>query len=181
MSNGHLKQARRAGGRARRCYNAAMTRGPRFIAILVGLSLLALSGGCRRRQPADVQVREAIEDAATGVRERKVKRVAAVVSKAYHDRDGNDRQAVVDLLRANILLRPGLFLVAHVASVVCRGPAECEAGVVAAMARVPSQTLSDLLESQADVYRFDLSFVDEEGAWRVRAATWHPANPRDLL
>ncbi len=72
----------------------------------------------------------------------------------------------MDLMRAHILLRPSVFLLTHVSSVSCE-PSECQAAVVAAMASVPSQSLSDLLKSQADVYRFDLTLVDEDGAWRV--------------
>jgi len=31
------------------------------------------------------------------------------------------------------------------------------------------------------VYRFDLTMVDEDGAWRVVRAAWHPATTQDLL
>jgi hypothetical protein len=146
------------------------------------LLLMVVAGlpGCRKRLSADALVREAIEDAAQGARDRKIKRVAAVVSQEYRDKDGNDRRAILDVLRANILLRPNVFLVTHVSSVTCEPSAACEATIVAAMASVPSQSLSDLLKSQADVYRFDLTFVAEDGAWRVRSAAWRPASAEDV-
>jgi hypothetical protein len=49
------------------------------------------------------------------------------------------------------------------------------------MASVPMESLPDLAKSQADVYRFDLSFADEDGIWRVRNATWAEASVKDLL
>jgi hypothetical protein len=140
-----------------------------------------LSAACRRHLSAEAQVREAIDSATQGVRDRKLKKVAAIVSQDYRDKDGNDRKAILDLVRANILLRPNVFLIPHIASVTCEPSASCEAAVVAAMASVPSQSLSDLLKSQADVYRFDLTFVSEDGAWRVRSAAWRPASAQDLL
>lgn len=149
--------------------------------LLVFLVAAALCPACHKRVSAETQVREAIESVTQGVRDRKVKKIAAVVSQEYRDKDGNDRKAILDVVRANILLRPNVFLVSHVSSVTCEPSAGCEAAVVAAMASVPSQSLSDLLKSQADVYRFDLTFVDEDGTWRVRAATWRPAGPQDLL
>ena len=36
--------------------------------------------------------------------------------------------------------------------------------------------LEGLLPPSA-VYRFDLDVADEGGAWRVRGATWEPAEP----
>ena len=148
------------------------------------LSLLvatALTSGCRKRLSAEAQVREAIETAAQGVRDRKMKQIAAIVSQGYRDKDANDRKAILDVVRANILLRPNVFLVSRVSSVTCEPSAGCEATVVAAMASVPTQSLPDLLKSQADVYRFDLTFIDEDGAWRVRSATWRPAGAQDLF
>lgn len=141
----------------------------------------ALSPGCNKQRSAEAQVRDAIESAAQGVRDRKIKRIAALVSQAYLDADGNDRKAILDVVRANVLFRPNVFLASHVSSVTCEPSAACQASVIAAMASVPSQTLSDLLRSRADVYRFDLVFVDEDGTWRVRSATWRPAGPQDLL
>lgn len=148
--------------------------------LLLVLSAVLVSA-CRKHLSAEAQVREAIESATQGVRDRKVKRIAAIVSQDYRDKDGNDRKAILDLVRANILLRPNVFLIPHISSVTCGPSAPCEAAVVAAMASVPSQSLSDLLKSQADVYRFDLTFVPEDGAWRVRSAAWRPASPQDLL
>jgi hypothetical protein len=154
-----------------------MARTSALLLILVA----GLASGCRKRLSAEAQVRAAIEGAAQGVRDRKVKPVAAIVSEQYRDKDGNDRQAILGLLRANILLRPNVFFLDHVSKVACEPSAPCVAVVVAAMASVPSQSLPDLLKSQADVYRFDLTFVMEDKTWRVREASWHPADPQDLL
>ena len=146
--------------------------------LLVGLVAMPT---CRKRLSVQEQVREVIARAVEGVRERKVKKVVAIVSSQYADKEGRDRQAIADLVRAHILIRPNLYLVTRISSVDCEQPGQCDALVLAAMASVPTETLSDLARSQADLYRFDLSLVDEDGSWRVRSATWAPASVKDLL
>jgi hypothetical protein len=152
----------------------------RRLLVLVLLGLGA-AHACRKRVSAEDQVRQAIASAVEGVRERKVKKLAAIVSSQYSDKEGRDRQAVVDLARAQILFRPNLYLVTRISSVVCLEAVRCEAVVLAAMASVPTQDLSGLASSQADVYRFDLDLADEDGSWRVRSASWAPASVKDLL
>jgi hypothetical protein len=149
-----------------------------LVLLLLGLGAMP---ACRKRLSAEDQVREAIASAVEGVRERKVKKVAAIVSSQYADQEGRDRQSIVDLARAQILLRPNLFLVTRISSVACPEAGQCDAVVLAAMASVPTQDLSGLASSQADVYRFDLGLVDEDGSWRVRRASWAPASVKDLL
>jgi hypothetical protein len=41
--------------------------------------------------------------------------------------------------------------------------------------------VSDLPALRADLYRFDLTFGDERGAWRVTRATWRPAALNDFF
>ena len=49
------------------------------------------------------------------------------------------------------------------------------------MASVPVGVLPDLRNLSADVYRFELTLVDEDGTWRVHRAAWAPATVKDLL
>lgn len=149
-----------------------------LVIVLVGLVLVP---SCRKRLSAQDQVRDVIADAVLGVRERKVKKVAAIVSSQYRDKEGHDRQAVLDLVRAQVLLRPNIYLFTRVMTVECEQPGSCSAVVIAAMASVPMQSPADLARAQADVYRFDLDFVDEDGDWRVRRAGWAQAGVKDLL
>ena len=149
--------------------------------IVMWLVVLATALSCRRHLSPEDQIREAIGNAAEGVRERKVKKVVAIVSAQYADHEGRDRQAIVDLVRAQVLLRPNVYLVTRVSSVDCGDSGQCHAVVLAAMASVPAQSLSDLANSQADVYRFELTMVAEDGAWRICQASWFAASVKDLL
>jgi len=144
--------------------------------------LVVWASGCRRaRLSPQEQVRKAIDAVVAAVRERDIKPVAAAVSEQYEDKEGNDKKQIVSLVRVQFLLHPNLYLMAKIATVECPVPGQAGAVVYAAMASVPAGVLPDLRKLSADVYRFELTLVDENGTWRVCRASWHPATVQDLL
>jgi hypothetical protein len=155
--------------------------GARTRLLVMALAGCLVTPACRKRLSAQDQVREAVAEAVDGVREHKLKRVAAIVSTQYVDKEGHDRQAVVDIVRAHILLHRNLYIFSRISTIDCNEPGLCNATVLAAMAAVPGASPADLVKAQADVYRFTLRFVDEDGAWRVRNASWSRASVKDLL
>jgi hypothetical protein len=126
-------------------------------------------------------VRKVINAVVKAVGERDIKPVAAAVSAKYVDREGNDKKQIVSLVRVQFLLHPNLYLFAKVVSIECPEPVQAHVIVVAAMASVPAGVLPDLRNLSADVYRFELTLVDEDGTWRVRQAAWAQATAQDLL
>jgi len=155
----------------------------RVSVVFIAVALLALVvPGCRRpRLTPEQQVRKAIDAVVAAVRERDLKPVAASVSDQYADSEGNDKKQIVSQLRVQFLVHPNLYLMAKTSSVECPEPGQASAVVYAAMASVPAGVLPDLRNLSADVYRFELALVDEDGTWRVRRAAWHPATVKDLL
>ena len=155
-----------------------MRRLPVFVVLV---ALLAASGCRRSRLSPEEQVRRAIDRVVKAVGERDIKPVAAAVSAQYADKEGNDKQNVVSLVRVQFLLHPNLYLFAKTFSVECPKPNEARALVFAAMASVPAGVPPDLKNLSADVYRFDIVLVQEDGTWRVLGADWGPATVQDLL
>jgi hypothetical protein len=151
---------------------------------LLPLLLVALlvSPACRRKRlsPED-QVRQAIDVAVKAVRERDVKTLNDAVSEQYSDRERNDKQRVIAMVRMQFVVHPNLYLVAKTSSVECPEPTVAQVLMFAALASVPSGVAPDLRQLSADVYRFDLTMADEDGTWRVVRAVWAPASVKDLL
>lgn len=148
--------------------------------LVIALAISAF--GCRRpRLSPEQQVRKAIDAVVAAVRERDLKPVAAAVSDAYADSEGNDKKQIVSQVRVQFLLHPNLYLLAKTASVECTEPDQASAVVYAAMASVPAGVVPDPRNMSANVYRFELTLADEDGTWRVRRAAWHPATVKDLL
>ena len=151
-----------------------------ILALLI--ALVSAASACRgSRLSPDEQVRRTIDGMVKAVGERNIRPVAASVSERYTDGEGNDKQHIVSLVRVQFLLHPNLYLVAKTASVECPEPIEARAVVYAAMVSVPAGVPPDPRNLSADVYRFDLTLVDENGTWRVRGAAWTPATVKDLL
>ena len=153
---------------------------PTPLLLLAGL-LLAPGCRCSRLSPEE-QARKAIDAIVKAVNERDLKPVTARLSEQYSDKEGNDKQQVVALVRAQFLLHRNLYLVAKLSTLECPEPVSAHAVMFAAMASVPAAgMLPDLRNLSADVYRFDLTLADEDGTWRVLRASWSPATARDLL
>jgi hypothetical protein len=151
-----------------------------LVASLIAFALA--SPGCRRpRLSPEEQVRKTIDGVVKAVGERDIKPVAAAVSEQYADREGNDKKQIVSQVRVQFLVHPNLYLVTKVTSVECPEPIQANVVLYAAMASVPVGVLPDLRNLSADVYRFELTLVDEDGTWRVHRAAWAPATVKDLL
>jgi len=143
---------------------------------------LLLSPACRgARLSPEARVRQAIDKAVKAVRERDIKPLADAVSEQYSDRERNDKQQVLSLVRMQFLVHPNLYLVAKTSSIECPEPTQAQVSMFVALASVPPGGVPDLRQLSADVYRFDLTMADEDGTWRVVRATWAPATVKDLL
>jgi hypothetical protein len=146
--------------------------------------VVCLALACRRGTPEE-QVRRTVAAAETAAEERNVRALARLISERYRDGAGNDRAAVLDLLRFQLLTRPSIHLLTRVRSVELLGkesntPASARVSLVAAMAAVPLSP-GDLARARADLQRFELTLVEERrGDWRVVSATWSPARVEDF-
>ncbi|MBN2575220.1 MAG: hypothetical protein JXP73_11715 [Deltaproteobacteria bacterium] len=146
------------------------------------LALLLLCPGCRCSPSSpEERVRQTIDAVIAAVRERDIKPVANAVSEHYSDRERNDKQQVVSLVRMQFVVHPNLYLVTKISSIEFPEPAQARVLLFAALASVPAGVLPDLRNLSADVYRFDLAMADEDGTWRVQRASWAPATIKDLL
>jgi hypothetical protein len=143
---------------------------------------VAVAPGCRGRKSAREQIQEAIAGAEKAAEEKDVGYLGDLVSRQYSDASGNDRAALLGVLRLQFLRTPSIHLLIRVPAIHIAGPARAEATVVAAMASTPIALPQQLAGLGADIYRFELVFArEDDDRWRVRSASWSPAAPGDLL
>ncbi len=102
------------------------------------------------------------------------------VSGGYSDAHGNDKRAAIQLVAFHLLRNQSVYLLTRVQGIEIAGPGEARAEVLVAMAGTPIESPEALLALRADLYRFDLAFAEEDGAWRVRSAEWRPAAVQDF-
>jgi hypothetical protein len=145
---------------------------------LLGFCLLALA--CADRTPPEERVREVLAALEESAQQRDAGAMKQHVSEAYSDAHGNDKRAIAQLVAFHLLRNQSVYLLTRVQDVEIAAPGEARASVLVAMAGTPIETLEALLELRADLYRFDLGFREEDGAWRVRSAEWEPATLQDF-
>jgi hypothetical protein len=144
----------------------------------LGLWLLALA--CADRTPPEERVREVLAALEEGAQERDAGAMKQHVSEAYSDAHGNDKRQVAQLVAFHLLRNQSVYLLTRVQGVELAAPGEAKARVLVAMAGTPIESPEALLGLRADLYRFDLAFREEDGAWRVRSADWGPATVQDF-
>ncbi len=102
-----------------------------------------------------------------------------LVSDAYRDDAGQDKRAILGLLFMQFRRHESIHLLTRIDRVDVQPP-QATATVFTAMAGRPIPSADDLPSLRADLYRFDLTLVDERGTWRVTKSAWRPAVLRDF-
>jgi hypothetical protein len=149
----------------------------RALAAVALAALAPFAAACRRRRrtPED-RIREAIAALEAAVEEDDLDAVRALVSERYEDAQGNDRAAVLALLRARRLAGRRVHLTVRVAAIEVMAEDRARVEAVVGMASAPGDEAAGGAGLDAGVYRFELALgTDERDAWRIRSATWRPA------
>jgi hypothetical protein len=121
-------------------------------------------------------VRAVIAALEAGAEARDAAAMKQHVSLRYRDARGQDRRAVAALVAFQLLRNRSVYLLTRVRAVEIAPPGEARVDAVVAMAGVPIPSPEALIGLRADLYRFELRLREEEdGAWRVVSADWHPA------
>jgi hypothetical protein len=161
---------------------------PRTIAVAAGA--LAVAAGAfllvrlGARQPTDEErIRALLGDAAVAVQERRVGDAMRAVSERFAG-EGMDRQGVKALVTYHALrgdwVRVAVANVDVEVHVPDDGLADATLDVVLARSGA-GQSLADLLPAAASAYRIACGLAEEEGEWRIVAATWRPIDLSEAI
>jgi hypothetical protein len=144
------------------------------------LCLLAFALGCSEAETPEQRVRAVLSALEESAQQRDAGAMKQHVSDAYSDENGNDKRAAIQLIAFHLLRNQSVHLLTRVQSLEIPAPAEAQASVLVAMAGTEIEGPEALLALRADLYRFDLSFREEDGDWRIRSAAWRPAAVEDF-
>ncbi len=103
-----------------------------------------------------------------------------LISDAYRDDAGQDKRAILGLLFVQFRRHESIHLLTRIDRLDIQ-PAQAAVTVFTAMAGRPIPSASALPALRADLYRFDLTFAEEGGAWRVASSAWRPARLDDFF
>lgn len=146
-----------------------------ILSAVLALCLVVTLGACSKKETPEARVRALIATAVQAAEAGDAAGVRAVVSPRYTDVEGRDRRTVEGLIRLYLLQHRPLYLFTRVPTVELVGNDRAQAVVYAAMAGSRVDAPAELARLRTSLYRFDLTLALEQGEWRVRAATWRPA------
>jgi hypothetical protein len=147
----------------------------------LALALLGAVLACSRAlETPEARVREVLAALEAGAEARDAGAMKEHVSEGYRDAQGQDKREAAALAAFHFLRNQSVYLLTRVRSVEVEAPGEARAEVVVAMAGAPIPSPEALVGLRADLYQFSLRLREEDGAWRVSWASWHPAELDDF-
>jgi hypothetical protein len=149
--------------------------------LLAALLLGALSCSPKAGTPEE-QILSLLQRAEAAAEEKDLSLLKKMISEGYSDDIGNDRQAVLAMVRYHFLRYEAVHLLTRAGDVHFPTPTVAEVTVYAAMAGEPIPSTTDLAALRGDLYRFDLTFEsDEPASWLLVHAGWRRARAADLF
>lgn len=149
--------------------------------LLVSMAALAAACGGELETP-EARARAVVERLVAAANHRDLGDTLALISDAYADDAGNDKQALKGIIARYYLSNEAIHVFTRVRGVsLTEPPDRAELVVLAALAAAPVTEPGALEGVDADLYRFDLEMRDEDGEWRIVRANWRPAAPGEFL
>lgn len=130
--------------------------------------------GCGSADPPEVQVRAVIDAAEVAAEARDVSALMDLVSPDYKDTDGRQAEELSRYLRGYFIANQSIHLLTRVESIEFPATGVAEVALTVGMVgrEAEGQSAWDLA---ADIYRIDLTLMDDEGDWRVTHVDAEPA------
>jgi hypothetical protein len=147
--------------------------------LLTLLIILSACGG--DPDNPEQQIREMIGAGEEAFEARSIVNALGFIADGYQDQEGRQKKDMQRLVGGYILRNKSIHLLTRVQHVALNEDGKrADVVLYVGMAGVPVASVDQLVFTRADLYRFDLSIVLEEGAWRVANGSWHQARLEDF-
>lgn len=147
-----------------------MLKPMRILVITAGTWLAA----CGSADPPEVQVRAVIDAAEAAAEARDVSALMRIVSPDYKDADGRQPDELRRYLRGYFIANQSIHLLTRIDTLAFPTPGVAEVRLIVGMVgqEAKAQSAWDLA---ADVYRIELTLMQDGNDWRVTYADASPA------
>jgi hypothetical protein len=150
----------------------------RAFLLVVCLTLAACSAD---QISAEDRVRALIDAMEQSVEAGSVREAISFLHADYKDPRHTDRQAAGRTLFGISQRHRDIHLFTLTKTVELTPQQDSATAVVfVAMTGIPVESVEALISVRADLYRFELVLVEEEGDWRILSSRWQRVDPRDL-
>ena len=142
---------------------------------------LALSGCGGEADTPEDRVRALIGHMEESVEAGSIRQAADLLHDRYTDPRHQSKSAAMRTLFGITRRHRGIHLFSLVRAVELAPQQDAATAVVfVGMTGVPVDSLEALISLKADLYRFDLGLVEEDGDWRILSSRWERVDPRML-
>jgi hypothetical protein len=139
----------------------------------IACALAVAASGCGASDP-EAEIRALLTAAEVAAEARDVGFFGDAIGANYRDARGNDREAMLRMLRGYFIANQRIEIVSRIDEVVIEGGDAARAVVHAGM--VGRRTDAPLIDGlDADLYRFELELVNDGGNWQVIGADFERA------
>ena len=139
----------------------------------IAFAAAVLASGCGASDP-EAEVRALLVAAEEAAEARDVGFFGDAIGANYRDARGNDREALLRMLRGLFIANQRIEIVSRIDEIVIDGQGAARAVVHAGMlGRRAAAPLIDGID--ADLYRFELELVNADGDWQVVGADFRRA------
>jgi hypothetical protein len=146
--------------------------------LVVCLTLAACSGD---QISVEDRVRALIDAMEQSVEAGSVREAISFLHADYTDPWHTSRQAANRTLFGIMQRHRGIHLFTLTETVELTPQEDSATAVVlVAMTGVPVESVEALISVKADLYRFDIVLLEEEGEWRILSSRWERVDPRVL-
>ncbi len=145
--------------------NQRLTRPAGLLALLVLLSLSACGGP---PSAPEGEIREWVRSGVAAAEAKERRRLVGMISPAYADARGNERDGIENILRWYFLRMNSVQLVTSIEDVTVIGDTAAQLVLKVAMAG----THDGALGFSADAYRFALELERDSDDWQLISARW---------
>jgi hypothetical protein len=152
---------------------ALYNRGMRLFAPATALAAAAIAG-CGGGGDPEAEIRALLAATEEAAEARDAGFFDDVLGAAYRDARGNDRDEILRRVRGYFIANQRVEIVSRVDEVALEGADAARAVVHAGMLgqRAGAELLGGV---DADLYRFELELVNQDGEWQIIGADWDRA------
>jgi len=133
------------------------------------------AAGCGASDP-ELAIRALLAEAEEAAEARDVGFFGDLLGTSYRDSRGNDRDEALRMIRGYFLANQRVEIVSRIDEIVLEGPQGDAARAVVHAGMAGRRSGAGLIAGvDADLYRFELELVNDDGDWRIIGATWSRA------
>jgi len=147
----------------------------RVVPVVLLLAMVSCLSACRKETDED-KVRKVVTAMQKATEEKKIMAVQEHISRSYRDPQGNDFEAIKGLFNFYFFRHRTVGVLIPSLEVSVNGlTATAKFQAVLTAKGIDGESASLLLPDALGAYNFDVSFRQEDGAWKIVSAKWERA------